>query len=266
MKTIPNPLTKDLTALDNQVKREDTPLPKANIIHVISGMKGSGKSTLALNLLKQKSSPYYKHFDNIFLISPTAGRDPKFDRLVNELSSEGKFYSELNDENIDEIMEKLNNFNDEYKKAQESSSEEEQDMALKPIKKKKSKKKVKLRKEPFNLLILDDCIHALPKATQSSSLSKLWTTSRHHKLSIWVMVQKYNKLPPLLRTQADLLTVFCTNNRQEVETIISDINIDNDRFQRIFNSVCQNPSDFLHIAFFNGRPTFYNKFDKIVEE
>ncbi len=256
-KVIENDLTKDLGALDNQVKREDTPLPKANVIYIISGMKGSGKSTLALNLLKKKSSPYYKYYDNIFLISPTANRDSKFDKLVDELKNEDKFYNELNDEVINDIMERLNNFNDEYKEALEEEEEEP---------KKRKNKKQTMRREPANLLILDDCIHALPKANSSSALSKLWTTSRHHKLSIWVMVQKYNKLPPLLRTQADLLSLFCTNNRQEIDTIISDLNIDNDRFNKLFNFVCKSPSDFLHISLFNGQPRFYKKFDRIEEE
>ena len=62
-----NKLSEDLMPFDKQVTRSDEPLPNTHLTYIISGMKGSGKSTLLLNLLKRKSSPYYRWFDNIIL-------------------------------------------------------------------------------------------------------------------------------------------------------------------------------------------------------
>ena len=63
-----NPLSNDIMPLDNQVIKSDDPLPLGNFNYIFAGKKGSGKSTLLLSLLKRKTSPYYKQFDNIFLI------------------------------------------------------------------------------------------------------------------------------------------------------------------------------------------------------
>jgi predicted AAA+ superfamily ATPase len=111
---IKNDLSNDLMPFDKQVKRTDEPLPNGYTIHIISGSKGTGKTTLVLNLLKRRSSPYYKQFDNIYLISPTAGRDPKMDSLIDELKMDDKFYTELNDENLNEIMSRLVEFNEDF--------------------------------------------------------------------------------------------------------------------------------------------------------
>ena len=131
-----NPLTDDIMPFDNQVIKSEDPLPLGNYNYIFCGRRGSGKSTLLLNLLKRKTSPYYKQFDNIFLVSPTAGRDEKFSKLVEELKEDNKFYDTLNDKIVEEIIERLTDFNESYKKEHP-------------------------KKVPRNLLILDDCIHML---------------------------------------------------------------------------------------------------------
>ena len=250
--TVQNPLSSDLMPFDHQVKESDDALPKNNyLIWLINGKKGSGKSTLILNMLKRKSSPYYKQFDNIYFISPTAGRgDHKFDGLVKELESEGKFYDELNDEVIDEITRQLNEFNDEYIQQQEEANE-------------KRKKKLPIEK-PNNLIILDDCLHMLPKSNASSNINKLFTTNRHLKTSIWCLVQKYNKVNTLMRTNADLLTIFPNDNAQEFKTISDDWAIDPQLLDKVYKFATNEPNSFLHMSLFGRRPKFFKKFDKIL--
>ena len=126
-----NPLSSEIAPFDNQVVKTDEPLPQAHIVYILCGRRGSGKSSLMLNLLKRKSSPYHKFYDNIMMCSPTAGRDPKFDKLVEELNREGKFYDTLDDEVVTDIVEKLKVANDSYKEEHPKS-------------------------EPHNLLIIDD--------------------------------------------------------------------------------------------------------------
>lgn len=268
--TQPNPLSKELAPLDNQVIREETPLPvSAGIIHLFVGKKGTGKSTLALNLLKRKSSPYYQAFDNIYLVSPTASRDPKFEGLIAEIEEDGKFYSDLNDEIIEEIVKRVEDFNEEYIAEQMKDSDEEEEMedpVFGKVQKRKAKKKTKKPKiirQPNNLLILDDCLHLLPKSTQKSSINQIFTTSRHKKLSVWVMTQKYNKLNPLIRTNADLLTIFPTDNKQEFESIENDWSIPKETLDKVYTFATSEPNSFLHISFFGTKPTFYKRFDKI---
>ena len=267
--TEPNPLSKELAPLDNQVVREATPLPVSpGVIHLFVGKKGTGKSTLALNLLKRKSSPYFQAFDNIFLVSPTASRDPKFEELIAEIALDGKFYNDLSDDIIDDIIKRVEEFNEEYVAEQMKDSDEETEiddpvLGKLPKKPKRKSKKPKIIRQPNNLLILDDCLHLLPKSTQKSSINQIFTTSRHKKLSVWVMTQKYNKLNPLIRTNADLLTIFPTDNKQEFESIENDWSIPRETLQRVYDFATSEPNSFLHISFFGSKPTFYKRFDKI---
>ena len=130
-------LTKLIQPLDNQIINSDSPLPKdLFIIWCLYGMKGSGKSTLLLNALRHKEF-YKNYFDNIFLISPTASRDKKFDDLCEELERYDRLYTTIDEGILLEIMDKIRNFNDSFKK----------------------------KRLPRTLVIFDDCIHLLPKAT-----------------------------------------------------------------------------------------------------
>lgn len=237
--TKPNPLTNDILPMDNQVIKSDDPLPLGNFNYIFCGKKGSGKSTLLLNLLKRKTSPYYKQFDNIFLVSPTAGRDEKFSKLVEELKEDNKFYDTLDDNIIDDIVKRLNDFNEEYKKEHP-------------------------KKVPRNLLILDDCIHMLPSSTQKSSINQIFVNGRHMKLCTWICTQQLTKLNRLVRTNADLLSFFPTDNAKEFQTLADEWAIEPKFLQSVYKYATEKPNSFLHISFCGRRPIFFSKFDRII--
>lgn len=233
-----NKISKSLNKLDNQVIKSNEPLPKQDIIWIVSGGKGSGKSTMVLNVLKNKNA-YKGFYDNIILVSPTAMRDKKFDKLREELEEEDKYFSNCDDETIEEIMSKLQQFNDNFDEEEEG-------------------------RKPHNLIIFDDCLSSLPKSTQKSKFNELITTSRHLKTSVWILVQKFNKVNPLIRDQADLLSIFKTNNKQELQTIEDSLNIDKKQFNDLYTFATYEPNSFLHISFFGGQPKFYKRFDEII--
>lgn len=253
MKIVENQLSKDLAPFDNQVKKSPEPLPIGHIIWCLISQKGGGKSTLLLNVLTRKSSPWYKIFDNIYFISPTAMRDHKFDKLLGELEGEGKYFHECTNENIQELIEKIEKFNDDYIKKQEEANE----------KRKKNKKPIE---QPNNLVIFDDCLANLPPSTTNSPINKLFTTSRHLKTSIIITTQKYNKVNPLLRNQIDLFSIFNTNSKREYETIVGDLNVDENLFKRYYDFATAEPFSFLHVNVFGGKPKFFKKFDEILDE
>ena len=231
-----NKLSEDLIPFDKQVTRSDEPLPNTHLTYIISGMKGSGKSTLLLNLLKRKSSPYYRWFDNIILFSPTANKDAKFEKLVKELDTEGKVFTELDDENLQKAFDIIQHFNDEFDEKEE-------------------------KRKPHNLIIMDDCIHMMKGS--KSLLNELFTTSRHKKCSLWVCTQKYNKLPTLLRTNTDCISYFRNNNKADFKTLEDDLNIDTKLLEKVYEFATEEPNSFLHVNMFNGKPKYFKKFDRI---
>lgn len=230
----PSELSSKLKALDKQVHLTDEPLPKDNhFLWIVSGAKGTGKSSLVLNMLK---SHLRKTFNNIYLISPTAKRDPKFSKLVEELDEQGKFYDSCNEKNLLEIVDKISNYNSQ-------------------------------KKSPKNLLIIDDCATELKSSTSKSTLNKIAITMRHLKTSMVFMTQKYNKINPLIRTNADLLSIFRTQNKKELNTIIDDLPVKPEEFQAVYEYATtpdeQNTNPFLHISLFNARTRYFKNFDRI---
>lgn len=266
---IKNPLSESLMPFDKQLTKSDEPLPiTRGLIYLDIGRKGSGKSTLLINLIKLKESPFYNIFNQIFLISPSAKSDDKFKFLLDEIEPEGKYYNTCNEDVIEEIIEKVNTFNKEFIEEQmkSDSDDEVKDPVFGVIKKKKKLKKKAIKKniiQPSSLLIMDDCLHALPKSNQRSKINELFTTSRHKKLTIFITSQKYLKLNTIIRCNTDLLTVFHTDNKQELESIVDDWALDKDKFKKAYDFATEEPYSFLHISFFGNKPLFFKKYDRI---
>jgi polyhydroxyalkanoate synthesis regulator phasin len=229
-----NELSDKIYPFDNQVVNTNEPLLQGHRVWLIVGRRGLGKSNLILNSLTRKESPYYKVFDNIYLINPSHS-DPKYSELVDELSEQGKFYDELNDTNIKSIFEHIA----EYKKSM------------------KEKKQKKIR----NLLIIEDSAYNFP-TSKKSVIHSCFVNGRHRNLSVWVVTQKYNLLPTIWRSQADMISMFPTESKQELDTLINDLNIDKDKFDSIYKFAIDGPNDFLHMTLTNPI-RYYKKFDEI---
>lgn len=215
---------------DEQVDRNNhDPVPITSFVWIISGKKGTGKSTLLLNLLevKKKYGGLKKRFKKIYMISPTAGIDPKFNKLTKELKNSERFYDIPDNKTFSEILEDV----------KESDGD--------------------------NLLILDDCADRLPKSTDQSILNRLVILSRHFKLSIIITSQKYNKINPLIRSNADLISFFRTDNKREFKTLDEDINTDLEKLRKAYE-FSTDRNNFLHINMYTNPITFYKNFDLIV--
>jgi hypothetical protein len=223
-----------LKPLDHTIKPSSDPLPKnMYIIWTIFGMRGSGKSNLLLASLRHKEF-YKNYFDNIFLISPTAKNDNKFKSLVEELEEDDKYSSQCDEATVENVMERIREFNQKWN-----------------YKKKK--------RDPHNLIIFDDCIHALPKSTQKSSIHELITTNRHLKTSIFITSQRFKSLSTLIRSNADVISFFKTNNLLEKKLFCDEYGIDEDTL----DAICQTNHDFIHITFTSGTRLIFDNFDKI---
>jgi hypothetical protein len=236
-----NPLSSEMTALDHQVDNgKNNPFPKSNFLYLIVGGVGSGKTTTALRLLKipKENGGYRKAFNRIYVVSPTAKYDDKWDRLIHEVDEEGNYYTECTDETIGEIIDKIEEYNEEYKAHH--------------------------KKNPNSLVIIDDCVDSLT-TRKKSKLDKLILTHRHLKTTVFLMSQKLNSIPTLIRAQARGITFFPTINKREEQTFYNEINIDEELFKKIMD-FCSTGDDhpFLHVKLGEGKPIFFKKYDRIL--
>ena len=225
-------LTEEMKMLDSQVNATDDPIPENTpLVYIIAGGKGRGKSTLLLNLLR---TVFKKKFSNIFLVSPTCRKDDKFDRIVTELDADKKVYDVCSEENLAEIWDRLKELHDEHKKER-------------------------------NMLILDDCLYSFKPSSSNSILDQMVVNSRHLNLTIIIPTQKYNKINPTIRAQADLISFFQTNNKRETETLINDISVDPKEFEQIYKYATNNDdrNAFLHMNLMKNIK-YYKKFDRII--
>lgn len=237
-----NKLSDELKALDHQVDLgKGQPFPKSNFLYLIIGGVGSGKTSLGLGLLKIKKDigGFRKLYNKIYVISPTAKYDPKWDKLIDEVDREGNYYTECNDDNIEDIMDKLEQYNEEWKDDEKKEG------------------------NPNSLVIIDDCVDSFSKR-QKNKLNKLILTLRHLKTSVWIMSQKLNAIPQLIRAQARAISFFPTLNRREEETLVNEINIDDGLFKKLIAFAGEGEDHpFLHILIGAGKPIFFRKFDRI---
>lgn len=230
-------LTMMLTPMDKQRDDKQSTFPDKPFNMVFCASKGQGKTTLLLNLLTKKESPLYKRYNKIFVISPTAKKDDKMKELVEDIGPD-QYYEELTEDNLQEILDNI-----EY----------ETEM-------RKQNKKPK----PEFLLILDDCIHML-KGKNGKKLAELVTQNRHHALSNFVLVQKWNNyLPTLIRSNVDCIAYWHTQSKKELKSFIEDMNGEESELMDLYNYATDEPYSFLYINQYNpSRPMYFKRFDRI---
>ena len=194
---------------------------------LIFGPVGVGKSTILLNLMYGHLK---KKYNNIFMISPTAKLDTKFEKLVEELEEDNKFYEEYSNDNVGEIITKIKSLN-------------------------------KDDKDNRNLIIFDDCMAYMEQSTDKQAyINKLITTHRHLHSDIIILAQTYKGLNPNIRKNTKIVMLFPVNNRQELDAF-KEINIAHDTFVSILEELMERDNNsFLSINFMRPKPQLFINF------
>jgi Cdc6-like AAA superfamily ATPase len=233
-------LTKALSPYDEQVKFSDDPLPLCPANMAIIGKKGCGKTTLLLNILMRKESPWFKHFDRIYIISPTAHKDPKVKELLDDVGHE-QHWENLDEQTLQEVLDTIEAHIEEYQK------------------KKKNKDK-----KPNSLLIIDDSIHQMVAKKQIRLLCRLVTQNRHIGLTTLFSVQKWNAfIPPVIRSNLDVIAFYRTDNKKELNSFVEEMPSDEDATLAMYRFATNEPYSFLLANFYGVRPRFFKRFDEI---
>jgi len=229
-------LTKALAPLDNQLCQEKTPLPLKPCNYGIFAKKGLGKTTLILNLLEKKESPWYRHFSKIFFISPTAKNDPKVHSLLEDIDDQ--YYDTLDNKVLEDIISKIDEYKEEYKEKKKKGS-------------------------PSFCIIYDDCIH-LMKKKECRLMDLLATQNRHRNITNIYLLQKWNTyLPTLIRSNLDLISIFRTDNKKELDSFIEEMNMCEEQLRKLYDFATGEQHSFLHINLYHQPYQFYRRFDPI---
>jgi len=71
-------------------------------------------------------------------------------------------------------------------------------------------------------------------------------------------------LSTLLRSNADLIAFFRSENSNELNSLKNDININSDLFDDLYKFCTDEPYSFMLINLQTNPKTFYKKFDRIL--
>ena len=239
-KTKHSALTDALAPFDSQVVFDDKPLPLKPCNYGIFGRKGSGKTNLFLNLVTRKESPWYKHFDLIFLISPTADRDDKMKELVKDIGPD-QYFKRLCNETLETIINAIDAYTEDFKK-----------------------KKRNKGKKPAYLIVYDDVIHDLVRKKDTYLICMLATQNRHRHITNVYLLQKYNTyLPTVVRSNLDCISYYRTDNKGELEAFIKEQNQDEEALMEMYRFSVSEAFSFLHINMYSPKARFYKRFDEI---
>ena len=243
-----NPLSSKVAAIDNQISPHliEQPLPNLPKCWLIIGGRGSGQPTLALSALKHHFSEPKPYFDNIFLVSKTYKNDMITKEILRELvedlqdDPQGSLYETLTDDVATEIISKISAFNEGFDRKEH-------------------------KRTPRNLVILDDQLSQL-KRTMTSPANDLIVNGRHLQVTVWCLTQKYYSIPPLWRANAQLISMFATQNKREFKALEDDLNIERKLLERLYKFATESDEGrgFLHINLFKNPPIMYRKFDRII--
>ena len=229
-------LTRALVPYDQQKDLTQSTLPLKPCNMGIYGRKGCGKSNIMLGLIMNKKSPWYRHFDLIFLISPTAMNDAKMKPLIEDIDDQ--FYDELSNDVLEDIMGKMEAYTERHER-----------------KKKKG--------TPQYCIIYDDIIHAI-KSKNASMVTKLATQNRHMNVTNVYLLQKYNTfMPTLIRSNLDCTIFFHTENKGELDSFLKEQAGNEDKLRKLYEFATHEPYSFLYINSYTQPTRYFKRFDPI---
>lgn len=215
---------------DKKTKKLNPLLIKPPFLGVLNGSTRSGKSTMVTNFLYNPD--FYKNiFENVIIISPTVLNDDTL-RFIKE------------DEKITKISENFEFLDDILKTIVESQEDVEKE-----------------EREDV-LIILDDMLGFLKR---ESYLTYLCTRYRHYKISILITTQSFRAIPNIIRTNADFVILFATQNKKEYKKIEEEYGGLIPDFETRFKEATDKPYNFMYINLKKIK-VYHNFIEKLYEK
>jgi len=106
------------------------------------------------------------------------------------------------------------------------------------------------REKKRAILIFDDCIGTT--SWQSKLITKLISTYRHYNLSIWIVTQNCNKIPPLIRDCTSHVFIFECYAKRQMEGLFNSFGNRFETFDQFRTFLKENTSDH-HFIFYKKK-------------
>jgi hypothetical protein len=197
-------------------KKIPEPLPKLPFRMLLVACSGSGKTLTVGNMLARREFAYKKIFkENIFLFSPTFELDDPSMHGVD--IDEENLFKTFDESVVEDIFEDQKKLINRWGK----------------------------QKAPHILLIFDDMVTMLNQS-KTSTLTRLFFSARHWKISLILTTQSYKNTSKAIRLNCSHMTVFKCNNKER--DLIGEENIlDVDVWREVYGMATSAPYSFLYV-------------------
>ena len=259
----------EVKPLDKQKSTKSYPIPLTSFVQLIVGSRGSGKSNL---LISELINPLLLkgRFHQIYLFSPTAKIDSKFEivknqkltiinkSLINLLKKEKKHQKIMDGVNdIPEYEAQDVNFVDDF----------DFDLLKEVIDENKYISETYGKKYCNKTLFLFDDL-ASSKFFNDARFKKYIFNSRHFEISSIILTQSYYAIPKSIRLNISQLILFEIPNQKELKEIYAENNsgLDYLEFKEVYEYVHQQSYNFININYFNPKKKrIYKNFTESIQ-
>jgi len=205
-------------------------LPQPPFLLIGYGSVRSGKTNTLINMMRRDDMYGTDYWDDVTVISNTAGNDPKMYKFMGDAFRVEDHYE---NKMIDEIV--------------------------------ASQKKYPREEAPTSLLILDDIISKDFKKSSGNAINSLSTRFRHYELSLMIFVQSARAVSNMIRSNATDILIFRQQSNMEMDKLkeeYSDLAPKN--FVNYYQIAQKQRYSFLYIDVQQNPAHFYRGFEELI--
>lgn len=252
--------------------------PNKSFLGLLYSSKGTGKTNTLVNIVKQYDK--YKFFQKVYLFSPTAKSDPKY-QLLEEGSYDLKIYNNYTNDDFREVLEEITadlkawrdyeRLKKLYEKAKRAkkpelfSDEELLDLYMIDW----SDPEPPFEKEPFSLIIFDDLASNKDLMSNGKSLANSFMLLHRHKLtSVIFSVQIYkNAVPKMVRNNLDWLVLGANKSTETMRSVAEELTsyATEDDIIDMWSRATEEPYNYFCINLMLKDYRFTKNFDEKIE-
>ncbi len=104
--------------------------------------------------------------------------------------------------------------------------------------------------KPFNVLVLDDAGNSrllAPSQTKGTDIGEVMMRHRHLRMLLIASAQRWNMLPPFVRSNASHIFLFPGGSKKENDSIFSTVDLPQEQLQRVMSTLQGREHEFLWI-------------------
>ena len=209
--------------------------PNKAFLGMLYASKGMGKTNLLVNIVKAFGKT--KTYDKVYLFSPTASSDSKYDNLKSN-SYEFKVFNTYTDEIFREVIDEIKQDIEDWKEYIQMKELYEKSKTAKShdifkddelidlfILNFKHPEEPRFKREPWSLIIFDDLASNKELMSNKKSLmNSIALLVRHLNISMLFSVQIYrNAVPKMIRNNLDWWILAKSKSKEDMASVAQEL-------------------------------------------